>query len=501
MTLKGKPVKEHFISIFGKRSVTRRWLLNTFLTISVLLVIIVVTLSLLVKNFYYSSIEQTLIRRATITSTYFTATAGTAAQQGSGNEFLSAAQSFIEGFEYRDKVELQFIGRDSQIAVTSSGFEPTYGEQRPDYYSALASENGTGVFIGDNALGERILAVTQTMSTKNGTVFGAVRVLVSLTLADRALMYITVLMTGVAFIMLFLVLMSSLYFIRSIVNPVKGITATANTIAQGNFEVRHPKAHDDEVGDLVDSINTMAAALGANERLKNDFISSVSHELRTPLTAIKGWGETIRDCGMEDEETFEKGMGVIIKEAERLSGLVEELLDFSRLQSGRLTMSFERLDVLAELADAVYFFTDRAAQEEKELTFYEPDSLPPINGDRNRLRQVFVNLIDNAMKYSEKGGKILVNASLEGESIVIMVRDFGCGIAPEDVARVTQRFYKANNTKRGFGIGLGVAEEIITAHKGEMKITSKLGEGTVVAVTLPVAPPKQNTGEQTPASK
>ena len=153
------------------------------------------------------------------------------------------------------------------------------------------------------------------------------------------------------FIMLMLTL-SGIYFIQSILVPVRQVSQTARQIAQGDFEVRIEKAKDDEIGQLCDAVNDMAGELGAAERMKNEFISSVSHELRTPLTAIKGWAETLR-LGT-DPATEAKGMDVIIRESERLSGLVEELLDFSRLQNGRMQLISEKMDILAELDEAVY---------------------------------------------------------------------------------------------------------------------------------------------------
>ena len=134
---------------------------------------------------------------------------------------------------------------------------------------------------------------------------------------------------------------------------MREINSTAKRIAQGDFDARIQKKHNDEIGELCDTINEMAVELGNSQQMKNDFISSVSHELRTPLTAIKGWAETMQS-GEIDRGTFDKGMGVIIRESERLSGIVEELLDFSRMQSGRMTLMMDRIDILAELGEALY---------------------------------------------------------------------------------------------------------------------------------------------------
>ena len=247
--------------------------------------------------------------------------------------------------------------------------------------------------------------------------------------------------------------------------------------------MRVEKSKDDELGQLCDAVNDMAGELGAAERMKNDFISSVSHELRTPLTAIKGWAETLR-LGA-DQETAEKGMTVIIRESARLSGLVEELLDFSRLQSGRMRLSAARLDILAELDEAVYLFTDRARTERKELTYEENTSLSPVYGDRDRLRQVFVNIIDNALKYTQAGGVITVSSREAMGYVEVTVSDTGCGIPAQHLPNVKKKFYKANQLVRGSGIGLAVADEIVSLHGGTLGIESQEGVGTVVTIRLP----------------
>ena len=269
-------------------------------------------------------------------------------------------------------------------------------------------------------------------------------------------------------------------------SPLKQISSTAQKIAQGDFNARIEKVRNDEIGELCDTINDMAVELGVAEKMKNDFISSVSHELRTPLTAIKGWAETMQmQAGEIDRQTFDRGMGVIIRESERLSGIVEELLDFSRMQSGRMSLMMDRIDILAELGEAVYMFSDRAAAEHKFLLYEEPAMLSPVLGDINRLRQVFVNIIDNALKYTEEGGTVNVSAVESDGYIRVIIADNGCGIPPDHLPNVKKKFYKANQTIRGSGIGLALANEIMTLHAGSLEIESQENVGTAVTIIIP----------------
>ena len=190
--------------------------------------------------------------------------------------------------------------------------------------------------------------------------------------------------------------------------------------------------------------------------------------------------------GEGDTEMIQKGMHVISAETQRLSDMVEELLDFSRIQNGRFTLVKTKMDLLAELEDAVLIYTQRASRDKKNLVFEEPDYMDMIYGDKNRIKQVFINVIDNALKYSDPGDTVTVTASQEEDTITVVVKDTGCGIAPEDLPHVKEKFYKANATRRGSGIGLAVVNEIVSLHGGTLELESKLGEGTQVTITFPV---------------
>ena len=476
------------------KGISRRWFLNTIGIVFVILVIFIASLSLMVQTSVYNGIELAITGRVDELLNWLSASSGGYMT----SEFTAITRDYIENyFQDKDKMEIMALSRTGQILITSTGFEPDQQQAMPDYDMALQSEDSTGNWIGSLNTGEKVMAITRAVRDENGTLVGSIRYMVSLERADQqTFLVIIILVLAGAFIMLLLTF-TGIYFIRSILVPVKQISASAKQIAQGDFDVRIEKGKDDELGQLCDAVNDMAGELGAAERMKNDFISSVSHELRTPLTAIKGWAETLRVGA--DPVTAEKGMTVIIRESERLSGLVEELLDFSRLQSGRMRLSAARLDILAELDEAVYLFTDRARTEHKDLTYEENTSLSPVYGDRDRLRQVFVNIIDNALKYTESGGSITVSSREEDGFVQVIVSDTGCGIPPEHLPNVKKKFYKANQLVRGSGIGLAVADEIAAMHGGSLQIESQVGVGTVVTVSLPTCGWLQSHPEAAPA--
>lgn len=464
------------------RGITKRWLLNSLGMIFVTLVAIELGLSLFIHEFFYNRVQQTINNKSASLINIFPGY-----KEDSEKNFISKVKLYISDFEDKNLMEVVAFNNSNEPILTSTGFLPAKNFEMTDYNEAQNSDSHMGLFIGKNSSGENVMAQTKAIYTNDGEFIGAVRYLVSLRTVDNTIFWLIIGCITIGLAILFFVIMSSSYFINSIVNPIREIGKTARKIALGDFNARIDKIYDDEVGELCDTVNYMARKLGEAEKVKNEFISSISHELRTPLTAIKGWAETIELGEEKDFEMNKRGLKVIIHESERLCGLVEELLDFSRLQCGKMVLTLERIDILAELSEAVYMFKDRAASENKGLIYFEPPILSPVLGDRNRLRQVFINVIDNALKYTANGGTITVKAKEAAGNIYISVSDTGCGISAKHLPHVKDKFYKANTTQKGSGIGLAVVNELVQLHSGTLDIASEENVGTVVTISIPIA--------------
>lgn len=463
--------------------ISKRWFFGTFCVIAGIIVIFSVSSFLLILNHYYNYVSMTLDARASdLVNSYFSQ------YTGSNDEtFTSGAIRFVEDFSDKDIMEVWVIDKNGKPIVSSSGFDIDSETSMPDYDLAKISDTDKGKWTGKLSTGEKVMAITAMIQNVKGEYSGAVRYISSLEDVDRTLAFIALFVFIIAAIILVLVFASGQYFIRSIVRPVLQINETAKKVAKGDLTARVDNSGiHDEIDQLCTTFNNMADELNQTESLKNDFISTISHELRTPLTAIKGWGETLVQLGDSDPETTQKGMSVIISESQRLSDMVEELLDFSRMQNGKMLLNKSKIDVLAELDDAVFTLKDRAVREGIEVIYNVPHLPLPMYGDAPKIRQVFVNLLDNSIKYNEHGGKVIVLAEIRDNELVIFFTDTGCGIAPENIPRVTAKFFRANMSVHGTGIGLAVADEIIKLHDGKMEINSVLGEGTTVTVTLPV---------------
>lgn len=465
-----------------KRSITTRWVLNTLCVIIIVLLAIIIVAAALFREQYYESVRVTLDSRATsVVTSYFSLYT-----ESSDDAFNQRAKEFVEDFTDKSVMEVWVIDRNGNVVVSSSGFSVA-DEEYPDYFDAKLSETGKATWIGDMSSGERVMTLTYMLPSQGGVPSGAVRYIISLADIDSQIVTIVILLSLLCSVIIAFVTVSGLFFIRSIVNPVKVINETAIKIAEGDLNARvEGHEYDDEIGQLCESINNMAHEIKETDRLKNEFISTVSHELRTPLTAIKGWGETILEDPIKDENLTKKGLSVIINESERLTKLVEELLDFSRMENGNLTMRMSTIDVLAELDEAVLVFKERSMRNGIELHYSAPELPAPMMGDANRIKQVFVNILDNSFKYTKDGGEVNVSAELTNDNIKIVVADTGCGISASDLNYVTEKFYKANNSVRGSGIGLAVVNEIVSRHNGTLTINSIEGRGTTVTVVFPL---------------
>ena len=469
------------LKALSPHGLTRRWLWNGLGIFTAVLVIFEVAFFFAVRAYMYGAVENALQVRASAQRALlerYSLTASFDLEQNAGE--------LVENFTDKESVELQVVNTAARVVVSSGGFSTEELDSPADYAAALRDPDGVGVWRGRSGSGEPVMALSTLTLLPDGRVAGALRYVVSLELVNRQIAYAVLIAVLVGIVILFFVILSSSYFINSIVTPVTKLSVAARRIALGDYDSRIEKTYNDEIGELCDTINYMAEEISAAEQMKNDFISSVSHELRTPLTAIKGWSETLQQPDVGEELT-KKGLEVIAGEAERLSGIVEELLDFSRMQGGRMTFTFDKVDVLAELQEAVFLFRERARKEGVALQYVDSADLPPVIADRDRLKQVFINIIDNAIKYSDPGGKVRVEAARMGQHVQVVISDSGVGISPEDLPRVKSRFFKGDRSRPGSGIGLALADEIVRRHGGWIDIDSEPGVGTTVSVMLPVS--------------
>ena len=463
------------------RGLRQRWIINTVMPVFILIVLIVVLFSAGVSSYYYGTMQKGLETRAQAIANSF----NEYFMDSGYISFYPKAVQAADSFEDKDRIELQFISSSGRIQVSTSGLTAGTSPGTGDITQAIETAEMAPFRGWDPETGENIMAVSHPL-VFHGNVVGVMRLVTSLRAANRQVMLAVLAICLIALLCMVLIVISNLLFINNVVEPVAVVSEAAKRIAAGSYGFQIEQKYTDELGELVDNINDMSRQIGQNEKMKSEFISSVSHELRTPLTAINGWGETILEDPTGDPVQMRRGIRIILNEARRLSTMVEELLEFSKMEDGRFTLRIEETDLQAEFEDAIFTYRELFRQEGLELRYEAGDEdLPPIPGDPERLKQVFCNVLDNAAKHGGAGKRIDASIVREGGEQVVRVRDYGPGVPEEELPYVKQKFYKGSSKARGSGIGLAVCDEIVKLHGGTFEIGNAEGGGAVVTIRLP----------------
>lgn len=464
-----------------KLGIKTRWITHSLGIVVLVLIFVIAVFSVAISNYYYTNMLTSLEQRTNSTVRFFNNYLNL-----SYSDYYTNANRYAEYYEDKKVLELQFLNINGKIEVSSSGLVPGTSPDTPDIAGALVGAKVTSWIGIDPGTGERVMAISGPLLFANNQVIGAVRFVSSLTLIDRQVFELILIAFLIGLLIIGFVVFSNLFFIRSIVEPVRKINEFAKRIAEGRFGAQIDQAFDDEIGELSETINNLSTEIKNAEKMKNDFISSVSHELRTPLTAINGWGETV--LYMDDVEEMKKGVSVMMKETKRLSKLVEELLEYTMMDSGRMKMQMERIDLAAEFEEVIFLYVDKLRREGVVISYRAEEDIPPMTGDRERLKQVFFNILDNAAKHGGSGEKIDCSLEFDKKYAIIKVRDYGPGVPKEDLAYIKKRYYKGISSTRGSGIGLAIANEIILLHDGTLTIENAEGGGAVVTIRIPTSP-------------
>ena len=463
-----------------------RWLKNHMSIMVLVILAAAAALSLTVAGLYYSFLQSGLEAKLENTTDFFESYV-----TSSPEEFYAAVHTFTSEFEDKNTLELEFIGTDGAIISSSFGLSAGTKPQTSDVKDALSTLEISPFRGRDPQTGEHVLAVTGPVIYAGGEVAGFLRLVTSLRLADQRILQMILIVCCASVFMLLLIAFTGAYFIRSIVTPVVEMTDTAKRIAAGGYGVQIQKKfaeNNDEIGELARTVNNLSLQISQTEKMQSEFLSSVSHELRTPLTAISGWGETLLGSEQIDPAMTRRGIVTILKETKRLTSLVEELLEFSRIQDGRFKLTMEETDLRAVFEDTIFMYGNRLSQDGIDLEYEETDEdIPEINCDGERMKQVFLNILDNAAKYGGSGGKILCSIHKTADSVCVYIRDYGPGIPEDELPLVKKKFYKGSASGRGSGIGLAVCEEIVSMHGGELVIANaQEGTGCAVTIRLPL---------------
>ena len=474
-------MRKRFQPLIKVTGLRRRWLINTLCVVLPLAIVCVFAVSASFAAYYYSGMESDLRYRARTTTDFFAENMNV-----DYNAYYKSCVKYAQTYEDRNSIELQFINSQGQLVASSYG--PWAGEApRTNEIREAMDTRTQRAFVGvDENTGEHIMAVSSPMVYSSGEVIGVLRFVTGTRVMHMQIFFIA--MVALLFFSVFVLIIVLLtnYYIHTVLVPVADITEKAQRIATGSYGIQITARYNDEIGILADTINEMSNKISQNEKVQTDFISSLSHELRTPLTAITGWTETLMTDEGLDPQT-RRGMDIILRESKRLTEMVLGLLEFSRIEGDRMTLNIEMADIRAEFEDTVFMYGSRLRQEGIKLNYIDTDDdIPEIPCDAKRLRQVFLNILDNAAKHGGEGKTIDAAIRCTDIAVIITIRDYGPGIPEDELPLVKKKFYKGSSKARGTGIGLAVCDEIVTMHDGSLDLSNAEGGGTQVRICLPI---------------
>lgn len=459
------------------KGIKKRLFLNYLIGVCLVLFSVELIFMISIKNYYYKSVEQSLNEKAESSSTFY--------NQYLNKNYANLSDSLaplVENNTEQQNIEIQIIDKKGNVLL-SSEIVSAEKIQTNDFQKALKGEVST--WTGNNIdTNEKVMSASSAIKDLDSNTIAVIRVVTSLEDVNNLILKYLFLSMTLLIVILICIFISSTILSKTIIEPVKEVNDIARNMSKGQFNERINKHYNDEIGELSDTLNYMASEILKAEETKNDFISSVSHELRTPLTAIKGWGETILTGSFEDKEEIEKGLKVILRETDRLKNMVDELLDFSKLEGNTLVLNMEKTDIKEEIEEILRLYDGRAKKERISLQSKFTENIPELSVDRNRFKQVIINILDNAMKFSPKDSNILINVSTLENELIIEIIDNGYGIAKEDLPKIKDKFFKGNSKKSGSGIGLAVCDKIIKLHGGSLELKSELNKGTNVIIKL-----------------
>lgn len=447
------------------------------------MIIIVISVGLLefmiinfVKKYHYDNIEGILTNQIKISSDFYY-------KYFSNTSLEENVLNNVDVFWKQTDAQVQIINKNGKLLMDSIGVKDEVNKG-DDIEKALLG--GKGVWKGSVKYNKsKVMAISYPLKSKSGDVEGAIRFITSLEEVDKAVFTISSFFLLIGIFVIIATALVSIVIANRIIDPIKGLTLVAETMAEGNFKVRSEDIRDDEIGKLSTTLNYMADEILKRDEIKNQFISNVSHELRTPLTSIKGWAITLNYDDI-DKSMLKDGLTIIERECDRLSDMVEELLDFSKFVAGKITLNKASVDI-CELLDYINKHTRlRTEREGINLIIESQENLGKILIDENRIKQVLINLLDNAIKFTDRNGEVMLRAYKEGGRLVFLVKDSGCGISEEELPKVKEKFYKGKSSKSKNGIGLSICDEIAKLHNGELVIKSKVNLGTEVYVYIPL---------------
>lgn len=307
-----------------------------------------------------------------------------------------------------------------------------------------------------------------------------------------SLLYITRKICG--FAILNIVIISAVLVrinLKNIFRPIEQINEATKKVALGEYDIELESKREDEIGELTNNFNKMTRGLKSTENLQKEFINNVSHEIKTPVSSIEGFAKFLKDKNLTDEER-EEYTNIIIEEAKRLENLTGKILKLSKLNNQEVITNKQEIDIAEQIRRAISLLEPKWSKKDIKINVSLDEKV--FLGDEDLIYQVWVNIIDNAIKFSNEGGSIDIKVYEKDKNIIVEIKDHGIGMKEEELEKVYDRFYQIDksHSKEGSGLGLAIVKRIVELSEGKIEIKSKENKGTTVTVKLPVSIEKNN---------
>ena len=440
-------------------------------------VVLEIVLISFVKKYYYDNLEETLTNQIKISADFYV-------RYFSNSSLEENILANVDTFWRQTTSQVQIIDNSGKLLMDSIGYMPK--DNNIDTGDVIAALDGMkGKWIGAVPYdSDRVMAISYPLIV-DGEIIGIIRFISSVQAVNKEIRSIAFIFIVIGMLVMLFSMGLSIVIANGIIDPIRHVTYIAGKMADGDFDIRSTRRSPDEIGKLSDTLNYMADEILKREQLKDEFLSSVSHELRTPLTSIKGWAATLNSGGLDDRQLLQDGLDIIEKESDRLTIMVEELLDFSRFASGKIKLRKKTVDIGKSIDHVKDQMDPLARRNDINFVVEHGNDLPKVYIDENRIKQVLINIIDNAIKFTPKDHDIVIKSCYDEEFVNISIKDTGCGIEEEDLPRVKEKFFKGKNSKSQHGIGLAICDEIMALHGGRLDIDSEIDKGTIVNVRIP----------------
>lgn len=479
-------------SPFGDRTIFKKYLRVTMLLILVSFIFLGLVMMMFVSNNWRQEKRDVLEKGARNIADI----ASRQVTQDENGDYQLATESvnaFLKAFSENSQSDVFVTDNSGNILLICRGTSDTF--QKQALPENVMEQTLSGMYDGQSTLGGvyqkscYVVGIPITVATENGTkavgaVFNSVSAS-SLSMYRMDMLKMFVFAALAAFLISFCVVW---LFSYNLVKPLRDMAAAVRSFGEGDFSVRVPVTTRDEMGELAVAFNHMADSLATGESSSRSFIANVSHELKTPMTTISGFIDGILD-GTIPPEKQEHYLKIVSSEVKRLSRLVKSMLNLSRIDSGELRLRPATFDINQTVLDAMLSFEKPIEDKKLEVRGLEDSVSIKVDGDPDMIHQVVYNLIENAVKFTNEGGYIEVRTEDLKDRVVVHIKNSGEGIAPDEITRIFQRFYKTDKSrskdKTGMGLGLYIVRTIIKLHGGEITVSSIQGEFSEFSFWLP----------------